>query len=320
VNDVAAAVLTRAAEDPFCMKSRVRDQSCYIGDNFAVLYNAKPRIDGHSLIVTRRHVPGLLDITPAEAKELFGIINRVLPALLDVYNNGERAYDIKIRSGEFSGWSVDHFHMHVIPRKRVATEDGSTEYERLYDTGLQNLERPFSEDIGEHVKMLGRGLESSVRAVSAPAVVDESRVEPDAHPLANVFYESRHFVAVYHHRPIIEGQALLVPKRDVPDFLELTGKERADLTRTYVKVMNALLEMYGDESRSYVTSLQTGRYHNMPLDRLHVNLIPKSRFDRYVSRDERMFYDLYENENSTAVMTDEEIRRDVAALARILRV
>ena len=119
-------------------------------------------------------------------------------------------------------------------------------------------------------------------------------VELDARLPTTCSTSPRHFVALYHPAPVIEGKALLVPKRDISDFLELSREEQRDFTRTYAKVMNMLLKAYGDESRSYITSMQIGGYEAMPLNRLHIHLIPRSKSDRYAGRDDDMYYDIYE--------------------------
>ena len=303
-------------KDPFCIREIVRDQSCYNGKYFTVIYNKKALTEGHSLIITKRHALGLLDLTADETKELFEMVNKVLPVLLGIYNNGEQAYDLKIRSGEFSGRTVNHFHIHLLPRKRVPKDVGGFEYERIYEKSLQNIDRPFLDDISNDLKILGRGLNTRVQdqAVKVVAVGGNARSELDAQLLKNVFYESMHFIAMYHPAPVIKGQVLLVPKRDVSDLLALNQEEREDFARAYTTVMTALLKKYGNGSRSYITSMQTGGYENMPLDRLHINLIPRSKGDRYAGRDDEMYYDIYERKNNQAIMTSEEICKEVKAL------
>ncbi len=305
-----------AHKDPFCMKQVLRKQSVHEGEHFVALYNSKALTDGHSLIITRRHILGLLDLQPAEVKELFDMISTVLPVILDTYNNGERTYDLKIRSGEFSGRTVNHFHVHLIPRRKVSAAGGGTEYERIYAKNLQNVDRPFLDDIENDLAMLRCGLQNPKQA---PRSMPVARKEIDAALSANIFYESSHFVAMYHPKPVIRGQALLVPKRDVSDFMELDDEERMDFAITYSKIMNLLLKVYGDESRSYITSMQTGEYEGRPIDRLHVNLIPRSRNDRYSGRDDEMYLDIYERGNMPPVLDADQIKAETEVLRQALK-
>lgn len=312
----AVSSKAKAGKDPFCMKEILREQGCYDGDHFTVLYNKKALTEGHTLIITKRHTLGLLDLTAGEAKELFDMIGKVLPVLLDTYNNGERAYDLKIRSGEFSGRTVNHFHLHLIPRKRVPREGGGTEYERIYEKSLQNIDRPFLDDISNDLRRLRRGLNNPDRS-AATSEAGSSHSELGVNLRKNIFYESEYFFALYHPAPVIEGQVLLVPKRDISDFLELSGREREDFAYAYSKVMAMLLKRYGNGSRSYITSMQTGGYDNMPLNRLHINLIPRTKGDRYAGHDDDMYYDIYERKTGGAVMTGGEIEKEVKSLGML---
>ncbi len=313
---MASSAVAKTGRDPFCMKDIIRKQGVHEGRHFTTLYNSKALTEGHSLIVTHRHIRGLLDLKAVEVKELFDMIGEVLPVILDTYANGDRAYDLKIRSGDASGRTVDHFHVHLIPRKQVPAKNGGTEHERIYSKSLENLNRPFIDDIENDLRMLRRGLMNPVPATRASAGVG-SYTELSEDLRANIFYESEHFVALFHPKPVIEGQVLLIPKRDISDFLELSGKERMDFARTYAKIMNLLIDVYGDETRSYITSMQTGGYDNMPVDRLHINLIPRSKSDRYAGRDDDMYYHIYESPNLAPVMTADEIKRAVDSLRRL---
>ena len=315
---MASSAVATTDRDPFCMKDVIRKQSVHDGSHFTALYNSKALTEGHSLIVTHRHIMGLLDLKAAEVKELFDMIGTVLPVILDTYAEGGRAYDLKIRSGDASGRTVNHFHVHLIPRKLVQAEDGGTEHERIYSKSLENLNRPFLDDIENDLRMLRRGLSKQVLATRTPPEVG-NHPELGAELRANVFYESKHFVALFHPKPVIEGQTLLIPKRDVSDFLELSDEERRDFARIYAKIMNLLIKVYGDETRSYITSMQTGGYGNMPIDRLHINLIPRSKSDRYAGRDDDMYYDIYESPNLAVVMNADEIKSAVESLRRLVQ-
>ncbi len=313
-----AKAASAARRDPFCDKDILGAQGFYETANFLLVYNSKALTDGHALIITRRHVLGLLDLTTSETKELFDVLNRALPAVLDLYNNGSMAYDLKIRSGEFSGRTVNHFHVHIIPRKKVNDGNGGTEFERIYEMSLQNLDRPFLDSIEDDVK----ALRSRMNAQNTNDMVFGPSIEGrglDGALLDNIFYESKHFVALCHPSPVIEGQAILVPKRDVAGMLELTEEERNDLMITYARVMKTLLEQYGDKSRSYVTSMQVGGYDNMPIERLHINLIPRSESDRYSGHDDDMYYDLYEKADQKQVLTKEEVLAEVRSLKGLER-
>ncbi len=310
---------SKAAGDAFCDKEVIENQKCYETEHFTLLYNKKELVKGHSLIITKRHALGLLDLNAQEAKELFDILGKVIPVMMGIYNKGEMAYDLKIRSGEFSGRTVNHFHIHIIPRRKVIEGNGVEEYERIYEMSMQNVDRPFLDNIDEDVGRVRRGMGEIASPPAANSEVKGKKEGIDASLLEGAFYESKHFVAMYHPNPVIEGQVLLVPKRNVADLLGLTDEERKDLAAAYAKVMPLLLKQYGNGGRSYITLTQVGGYEKMPTDRLHISLIPRSESDRYSGHDDDMYYDLYEKADQKQVLTKEEIKDEAEMLKRLVR-
>ncbi|MCL4364963.1 MAG: HIT domain-containing protein [Candidatus Marsarchaeota archaeon] len=312
---LASAKKHNKKEDPFCNEGIRHVQSCAETNSFLILYNAKALTSGHSLIITKDHKDGLLDLTQDEAQELFALIKRALPILLNVYGGGENAYDLKIRSGISSGRTVGHFHVHLIPRKKI---DG--EYERIYKENLEHPDRPFLDDISEDVEKLRRKFGDGYPADSKNAgncnVPDAAELEQRL--LNNVFYSSEHFLALYHPDPVIDGHTLLVPRRNVTDLLVLSEEEIADMINTYSIVMRMLLKKYGHGSRSYITSLQTGGYENSPTDRLHIHLIPRSQSDRYSKGDthDKMYYDIYESREADRVIDSAHMSCDIEDLRK----
>ena len=304
--------------DPFCDEKIRQLQTCTETNSFLIFYNAKALTSGHSLIVTKDHKDGLLDLTHDEAQELFALIKRALPILLDVYDRGENAYDLKIRSGISSGRTVGHFHVHLIPRKKIGVD-----YERIYEENLAHPDRPFLEDISKDVEGLRRkfGDGSSADSKNTSSCNQPDDAELEQRLLDNVFYGSKHFLALYHPDPVIDGHALLIPRTNVTDLLALSEEEIADMISTYSIVMRMLLKKYGHGSRSYITSLQTGGYKNSPTDRLHIHLVPRSQSDRYGKDNthDKMYYDIYESGEADRVIDSAHIPRDIEDLKRIAK-
>lgn len=115
-----------AGDDTFCKIEEFRHVVLFETDAFRVLYNPKPIVRGHILITTKNHVKGLLELNTPEVMKLYDILDHTIPRLLEFL--GTDQYDLKIRSGIYSGRTIDHFHIHLIPRPLL--EDGT--YERFY--------------------------------------------------------------------------------------------------------------------------------------------------------------------------------------------
>ncbi|MDE1860383.1 MAG: HIT family protein [Candidatus Micrarchaeota archaeon] len=308
----------RGRKDIFCDPSTMAEHGGHNGEVFSVVFNKMPFAPGHSLIATVRHTNGLLDLTPHEAAELLSTLRKVLPYVLNKYNGGDPAYDIKIRSGDASGWTISHFHVHVIPRHRAANS-GPHPYELIYEPWLDTPDRPVvAGDLRTHTKGLRRGAELNGDGKHALNGFADRRPAPIPSFLyPNVFFESQHFIALHHPEAVLPGQTLLVPKSGVRDFLALNDAELADLMLAYPKVMKRLLREYSEGSRAYITSFQTGGYSHAPLEAFHINLIPRKEGDRYAENHDQMYADIYErNGRHVDMLGREEIRRAVSELRR----
>ena len=73
-----------------------------------------PVSPGHALIVPRRHEPDFFSLTPEEQAALVALVNPVRAVL------GERfspdAYNLGVNAGKAAGQTIQHTHLHVIPR------------------------------------------------------------------------------------------------------------------------------------------------------------------------------------------------------------
>ena len=76
-------------------------------------------VPGHVLVVPRRHAPTIYDLTPDEGTAVMNLAIRVARGLRDVYMPG--GLNLWQSNGKIAGQEVDHFHLHLQPRK---TGDG----------------------------------------------------------------------------------------------------------------------------------------------------------------------------------------------------
>lgn len=75
-----------------------------------------PVSPGHTLVVTRRHVPDYFVCSQDERAALLALVERV-KAQLDG-ELGPDGYNVGFNAGEAAGQTVMHVHVHVIPRYR----------------------------------------------------------------------------------------------------------------------------------------------------------------------------------------------------------
>ncbi len=98
---------------PLCTASQSRG-SVAANDHAVAIFDAFPVNPGHVLIVSRRHVASLFNLEPAEQAALWALLPGVR-ALLDAQYS-PAGYNIGVNVGASAGQTVDHVHVHVIPR------------------------------------------------------------------------------------------------------------------------------------------------------------------------------------------------------------
>ncbi|WP_417745613.1 DEAD/DEAH box helicase family protein [Rosistilla oblonga] len=87
------------------------------------IFDGYPVAAGHALVVTRRLVPTWFDATPAEQVALMELVNVVKQKLDETLRPRPDGYNVGFNSGAASGQTVDHVHIHVIPRYLGDVED-----------------------------------------------------------------------------------------------------------------------------------------------------------------------------------------------------
>lgn len=104
--------------DPFCVRSMTDATRFYESEHFMAVYDIRPVVKGHSLLIPKRHVLDILELTGEEIEGMHDSFGTVLPKLLDAYCGEDRSYDLTSQIGRYSGRSVEHLHFHVLPRSK----------------------------------------------------------------------------------------------------------------------------------------------------------------------------------------------------------
>ncbi|TVR92861.1 MAG: HIT domain-containing protein [Spirochaetaceae bacterium] len=104
-----------------CILCLIRDKSpdvvnltVYETESFIVSINLYPFNPGHLMIFPRRHTVDIRDFTSSENNELSLLVNQTLSVLDRLYNPA--GYNTGYNMGAAAGASIDHIHMHIIPR------------------------------------------------------------------------------------------------------------------------------------------------------------------------------------------------------------
>ena len=101
------------AECPFCSR---KDSSEPLATNeHAIAFpDGFPVTDGHTLVVPRRHASSLWELPPSELQSIWDLVSEVRALLTSKHSpNG---FNVGANDGAAVGQTVDHAHLHIIPR------------------------------------------------------------------------------------------------------------------------------------------------------------------------------------------------------------
>lgn len=73
-----------------------------------------PVSPGHTLLIPRRHTGSFFDLSEQERSDLLALLERVKLVLDEEFE--PQGYNIGINDGAAAGQTVQHLHVHVIPR------------------------------------------------------------------------------------------------------------------------------------------------------------------------------------------------------------
>lgn len=94
-------------------------------------------VDGHILVVPKKHVKNILDCDEDTLRKLMDAVKKVSNHLVE--HCGYEGVNLLHASDESAGQSVPHFHIHIIPRKR---NDGIEAWP-LFSGAKQELEAVY---------------------------------------------------------------------------------------------------------------------------------------------------------------------------------
>ena len=92
----------------------VVDLSVHRDPLFIAAVNLYPYNPGHLLVFPTRHLTDLRELTPEEEAHLARLTRYLLDELDGLYHAG--GYNLGYNMGRAAGASIDHLHLHIIPR------------------------------------------------------------------------------------------------------------------------------------------------------------------------------------------------------------
>ena len=107
-----------AQECPFCHSKRkpiaANEYSFAVRDSF-------PVSRGHALVIPTRHVASIMELNNDEYRDCWDLVREVQRKLSEICSTA--AFNIGINLGAAAGQTVEHAHIHVIPRYEGDVQD-----------------------------------------------------------------------------------------------------------------------------------------------------------------------------------------------------
>jgi bis(5'-adenosyl)-triphosphatase len=120
----------------FC--SKTREDFFVQRNNMAALYNISPILPGHCLIIPKRHVDSVFELSDEELASFMRLGRDVARLLSRIFDTD--AFNWAIQEKRASGQSVDHLHMHVVPRKIGDLKNPGDWYQALEMNGADGVD------------------------------------------------------------------------------------------------------------------------------------------------------------------------------------
>jgi diadenosine tetraphosphate (Ap4A) HIT family hydrolase len=104
---------------PFCLLDSAQ---IWIENEHAIAFaDGHPVTEGHSLVSPRKHVRSIYELSLQEQFAIWDLVARIRERLLTDFKPD--AFNIGVNDGVAAGQTVEHAHVHVIPRRKGDVPD-----------------------------------------------------------------------------------------------------------------------------------------------------------------------------------------------------
>ena len=114
-------------DDVFCSNS-IKEGIIFETKYIMAVYDIAPVVEGHTLLIPKRHIFSFIELNNKELNDLIKVMKAILPVLIKLYGDETNSYSILSQVGVSSGMSIPHLHLHILPRKRSASNSNNPYY------------------------------------------------------------------------------------------------------------------------------------------------------------------------------------------------
>lgn len=97
----------------FCkiVAGEIPSDEVFANEDFVVIKDVNPKVEGHLLVIPKKHYDGLLDLN----SDISGKVLDVVRSVVD--EQGIKDFNLVVNNGRVAGQLIDHFHLHILPRR-----------------------------------------------------------------------------------------------------------------------------------------------------------------------------------------------------------
>jgi len=101
----------------FCkiVGGEVSADKIYENGNFFSIFDKDPEVEGHALVICKKHFETVLDLPESLGSELMDAIKKTTIVLVKKY--GVSGFNFINNCKKIAGQVIPHFHVHIIPRR-----------------------------------------------------------------------------------------------------------------------------------------------------------------------------------------------------------
>lgn len=107
----------------FCkiLKKELPSKAVFEDDSFYAFHDVNPQAPLHILVIPKKHIGGVADLTSADETAAGRLILRARQIAEDL---GLKSYRLVMNNGLEAGQSVFHFHLHLLSGRRMTWPPG----------------------------------------------------------------------------------------------------------------------------------------------------------------------------------------------------
>ncbi len=100
----------------FCKIANGKENFIYEDDNFFSIFDINPEVEGHVLVISKKHFETIFDLPVTLGSELLDCIKKTSFELTKKFQ--AEGFNVVSNVEQVAGQVIPHFHVHILPRKK----------------------------------------------------------------------------------------------------------------------------------------------------------------------------------------------------------